>query len=153
MMAGSTATTGALSAAPAGVCGAAMAAAAGFGGHGPAAAAALVAAGAVLAGLWSRAAATAAVLFAVVAIGLADPPTASAAVAGLAAVGYLLLRYAGEGAVTVGAPALRGAAGFGFVGVVAAAFPLQLPWLPVAAAPAALGCYLLALRPYPAERG
>jgi hypothetical protein len=32
--------------------------------------------------------------------------------------------------------------------VVAASFPLQLPWLPLVAAPAALGCYVLALRPF-----
>ncbi len=145
-------TPGALPLALSGVCGAAMAAAAGFGAHGVAAIAALAAVGAVLAGLWWRAVSTAAVLFAVVAIGLADPPTVSAAVAGLAAVAYLLLRHAGEGTATVTAPALLGAAGFSIVGVLAAGFPWQLPWTSVAAAPAALGCYLLALRSYPARR-
>jgi hypothetical protein len=129
-------------------CGLAMAAAAGSGASGIAAGGALLAAGAVLAGLWWRPAATAAVLLAVAVIGFADAPTVSAAVAGLAAVGHLLLRHAADGATTVTGPALLGAAGFSVVGVVAASFPLQLPWLPLAAAPAALGCYVLALRPY-----
>lgn len=136
----------------AGVCGLAMAAAAGTGARGPAAAAALLAAGAVLVGLWSPAAATAAVLLTVVAIGFADPPTVSAAVAGLAAVGYLLLRHAADGAATLTAPTLIGAAAFSIVGVVAAGFPLQLPWLPLASAPAVLGGYLVALRPFLARR-
>ncbi|BBX22709.1 hypothetical protein MTER_21200 [Mycolicibacter terrae] len=131
-----------------GACGLAMAAAAGYGSSGIAAAGALLTAGAVLAGLWWRPAATAAVLLAVAVIGFADPPTVSAAVAGLAAVGHLLLRHAADGATTVTVPTLLGAAGFSVVGVVAASFPLQLPWLPLAAAPAALGCYVLALRPY-----
>lgn len=131
-----------------GVCGLAMAAAAASGSAGIAEAGALLTAGAVLAGLRWRIAATAAVLLAVAVIGLGDPPTVSAAVAGLAAVGYLLLRHAANGAATVTAPAMLGAAGFSVVGVVAASFPLQLPWLPLAAAPAALGCYVLALRAF-----
>ncbi|MEO6795300.1 MAG: hypothetical protein ABI253_16295 [Mycobacterium sp.] len=136
----------------AGVCGLAMAGAAGTGARGAAAALALLAAGAVLVGLWLRAAATAAVLLTIVAIGFADPPTVSAAVAGLAAVGYLLLRHAAAGVATVTAPTLIGAAAFSTVGVVAAGFPLQLPWLPLASAPAVLAGYLLALRPFLAER-
>lgn len=135
-----------------GVCGLAMAAAAGTGARGPAAAAALLAAGAVLVGLWSPAAATGAVLLAVAAIGFADPPTVSAAVAGLAAVGYLLLRQAADGTATLTAPTLIGAAGFSMVGLVAAGFPLQLPWLPLVSAPAVLGGYLVALRPFLAGR-
>lgn len=129
-------------------CGLAMAAAAGSGASGIAAAGALLTAAAVLAGLWWRPAATGAVLLAIAVIGFADPPTVSVAVAGLAAVGYLLLRHAADGAAPVTGPALLGAAGFSVVGVVAASFPLQLPWLPLVAAPAALGCYVLALRPF-----
>lgn len=128
-------------------CGLAMAAV--VGARGPAGVIALLVAGAVLAGLCWRAASTVAVLLTAVAIAIADPTTISAAVAGLAAVGYLLLRHAADGAETVTAPTVIAAAGFSTVGVAAAAFPLQLPWLPLAGAPAALGCYLLALRPFP----
>lgn len=137
-------------------CGLAMTAAAAPGVSGPASkpawAAVLLAGCAVLAALRWRAAATCAVLLVVVAIGLADPPTVAAAVAGLAAVGHLLLRHAAGGTATVTAPALIGAAVFSIVGVIAAGFPLQLPWLPLAAAPAVLAGYLLALRPFLAPR-
>ncbi|MEB3030582.1 hypothetical protein [[Mycobacterium] nativiensis] len=133
-------------------CGLAMAAAAVPGASGtaskPAAATVLLAVCAVLAAFRWRAAATCAVLLVAVAIGLADPPTVAAAVAGLAAVGHLLLRHAAGGTATVTAPALIGAATFSVVGVIAAGFPLQLPWLPLAAAPAVLAGYLLALRPF-----
>lgn len=139
-----------------GACGLAMTAAAVPGATGPASkpasVAVLLAAVAVLAGLRWRAAATVAVLLVVVAIGLGDPPTPAAAVAGLAAVGHLLLRHAAGGTATVTAPAVLGAAAFSAVGVLAAGFPLQLPWLPLAAAPAVLGAYLLALRPFLAGR-
>lgn len=133
---------------PAAACGLAMAAAAGSGASGIAAAGALLAAATVLAGIWWRPAATAAVLLAVAVIGYADPPTVPVAIAGLAAAGYLLLRHAADIAAPVTGPSLLGAAGFSVVGVVAASFPLQLPWLPLVAAPAALGCYVLALRPF-----
>lgn len=129
-------------------CGLAMAAAAGSGASGIAAAGAPLVAATVLAGLWWRPAATAAVLLAVAVIGFADPPMVSVAIAGLAAVGYLLSRHAADVAASVTGPALLGAAGFSVVGVVAASFPLQLPWLPLVAAPASLGCYVLALRPF-----
>jgi hypothetical protein len=127
-----------------GACGLSMAAAAGFGASGIAAAVALLTAGAVLVGRWWRAAATAAVLLAVVAIGFADPPTVSAAVAGLAAVGYLVLRHAG--AMTL--PTMIAALGFAVAGLVATAFPLSLPWLPLLAPFTVLGVYVLAAQPF-----
>lgn len=129
-------------------CGLAMAAAAATGASGPASkpamAAALLAACAVLAGLRWRGAATGAVLLAAVAIGLADPPTLTAAVAGLAAVGHLLLRHPGTGTV----PTVTCALGFTVAGLVAAVFPWSLPWLPLAAPFAALGLYVVAAQPF-----
>lgn len=131
-----------------GACGLAMAAAAAAGAAGSAAklasATALVAACAVLAGLRWRAAATGAVLLAVVAIGLADPPTASAAAAGLAAVAYLLLRHVG----TVTVPTVICALGFTVAGLVATVFPWSLPWLPLLAPFAAFGLYAVAAQPF-----
>jgi hypothetical protein len=127
-----------------GVCGLAMAAAAGFGTSGIAAAGALLTVGAVLAGLWWRPAATAAVALAVAVLGFADPPTVSAVVAGLAAVGYLALRHAG----TMTPATVIGALGFTVAGLAATAFPLSLPWLPLLAPFAVLGVYILVAQPF-----
>jgi hypothetical protein len=38
--------------------------------------------------------------------------------------------------------------GFAFAGLVATAFPLQLPWLPLLAPLAVFAVYLLATRPF-----
>ena len=40
------------------------------------------------------------------------------------------------------------ALGFTFVGVLAASFPFELPWLPLLAPLAVLGIYVLATRPF-----
>ncbi|MGA7054195.1 MAG: hypothetical protein WBZ37_23580, partial [Mycobacterium sp.] len=45
-------------------------------------------------------------------------------------------------------PTVVAAAGFTFVGLVATSFPLQLPWLPLAAPLAVLAIYVLAVRPF-----
>lgn len=132
----------------AGGCGVSMAITAGAGTHGSAALAAVLTAAAALAGLWLRPAATSAVLLAVLAIALADPPTAPAVVSGLCAVAYLTLRYS-----AVSVPTVIAAVGFAFVGLVAAVFPLRVAWLPVVAPLAVFGCYALAARPFLAGRG
>ncbi|OMC06326.1 hypothetical protein A5735_04415 [Mycolicibacter heraklionensis] len=126
------------------LCGLAMAAVAGVGASGAAAIAALLAAGAVLLGLRWPVAATVAVVLVVVAIGLADPPAVSAAVAGLAAVGYLALRHVG----TVTPPTVILALGFTVAGLVATVFPWQLPWLPLLAPFAVFGLYAVAAQPF-----
>ncbi len=133
-----------LSLAMSGLCGLAMAAVAGAGASGLATIAALLAAGTVLLGLRWRVAATMAVLLAVVAIGLSDPPTVAAAVAGLAAVGYLTLRHVG----VMPLPTLIFAVGFTVAGLVATAFPWQLPWLPLLAPFAVFGLYAVAAQPF-----
>ena len=46
------------------------------------------------------------------------------------------------------APAMLAALGFTFVGVLAASFPFELPWLPLLAPLAVFGIYVLATRPF-----
>ena len=125
-------------------CGMAMAATTGFGTHGAIAGIALLAAGAVLVGVRWPAVSTVAVLLVVIAIALAGPPTASAAVAGLAALGYLVLRHVG----TVTVPTALFALGFTVTGLVVTAFPWSLPWLPLTAPFAAFGLYIVAAQPF-----
>ncbi|OBG34705.1 hypothetical protein [Mycolicibacter heraklionensis] len=127
-----------------GLAGLSMAAVAGFGASGKAVTAALLAAGAVLLGLRWKTAATMAVLLAAVAIGLGDPSDASAAVAGLAAVGYLALCHVG----TLTLPTAIFALGFTVAGLVATVFPWQLPWLPLLAPFAVFGLYIVAAQPF-----
>ncbi|GFG84969.1 hypothetical protein [Mycolicibacter algericus] len=127
-----------------GACGMAMTATVASGAAGPAAVPALAAAGAVLAGFRWPAAATVAVLLAVVAIGITDPPTVSAAVAGLAAVGYLVLRHAG----TMTLPTVIAVLGFTVAGLAATAFPWSLPWLPLLAPFVVLGVCVVVAQPF-----
>jgi hypothetical protein len=111
----------------------------------------MVAGVAVLAGIALRVAATVAVLSAAAAIVTSDAPPMLAALAGLSAACYLVLRYteAGlAGVIGASAPALLAALGFTFVGVLAASFPFELPWLPLLAPLAVLGIYVLATRPF-----
>ncbi|MGH3557674.1 MAG: hypothetical protein ACRDTK_09340 [Mycobacterium sp.] len=136
-------------------CGLLMAAAVGIGSQGPALVAATLSVGAVAAGVLLRPAATLAVLLTVAAIVLTNPAPALAALSGLTAAAYLLLRHAastGAGLDTVSGPTIVGAVGFTLVGLVATAFPLHLPWLPLAAPLAILGIYVLAIRPFTDDR-
>jgi hypothetical protein len=125
-----------------------MAGATAVGSHGPAVVAAALAAVAVLAGTVFRPAATLAVLFAMAAIVVSNPSPMLAAVSGLSAAAYLVVRYAVRtptGVVT--APTMIAAVGFMLVGLVAASFPFRLPWLPLLAPVAVFGIYILATRP------
>lgn len=124
-----------------------MAAATGPGSHGPALAATVVAVVAVPAGIAFRPAATLAVLFTAAAIALSEPAALPAALSGLSAVAYLVLRYASSIAQCTWPTAIA-AVGFTLIGLVAGGFPLQLPWLPLLAAPAAFAVYVLAVRPF-----
>lgn len=95
--------------------------------------------------------ATLAVLLTVLVIVLSNPAPALAAVSGLSAAAYLVVRHAagsGAGFATVSGSTIVGAAGFTFVGLVATVFPLQLPWLPLLAPLAVLAVYVLAIRPF-----
>ena len=104
---------------------------------------------AVLVGLRFRAVATAAVLLTVSAIVLAEPPAVFAALSGLSAAAYLVVRHAVEASVvTTTWPTVIGAIGFTALGALATAAPLHLPWLPVLAAPAAVAIFALVTRPF-----
>jgi hypothetical protein len=128
-----------------------MVAAVGIGSHGPALIAATAAVSAVVAGILSRPVATLAVLLTVGMIAVSDPAATLAAVSGLSAAVYLVLRHAaggGTGLDSVSGVTVVGAVGFAFAGLVATAFPLQLPWLPLVAPLAVFAVYLLATRPF-----
>jgi hypothetical protein len=132
-------------------CGLLMVAAAGIGSHGPTFVAAALAILAVLVGTVFRQVATLAVLLTVSAMVLSNPAPTLAAVSGLSAAAYLVLRHAaasGTGAATVSGPTMVGAVGFTLVGLVATAFPVQLPWVPLLAPLAVLAIYVLATRPF-----
>jgi len=121
------------------------------GSHGPALVAGLVAAVAVGVGTVFRPAATLAVLLAVLAIVVANPPPVLAAVSGLCAAAYLVSRHAAStpsGVVMGSWPTTVAAVGFTFAGLVATSFPLQVPWLPLVAPVAVLAIYVLATRPF-----
>jgi hypothetical protein len=118
---------------------------------GPALVVALLAAAAVLAGIAHRVAATLAVLLAAAAIVISDAPPMLAALAGLCAACYLVLRYTEgglSGVIGASTPAMIAALGFTFVGVLAASFPFELPWLPLLAPLAVFGIYVLVTRPF-----
>jgi hypothetical protein len=138
-------------------CGLLMVAAVGVGTHGPARVAAVSALVAVTAAIVFRPVATLAVLLTVAVIVLTGPAAAVAAVAGLSAAVYLVLRHgaaSGIGLDSVSAATLVAALGFTLAGLVATTFPLQLPWLPLLAPLAVFAIYVLATRPFlPDEDG
>jgi hypothetical protein len=129
-------------------CGLLMVAAVGIGSHGPALIAAASAVVAVAAGTVFRPVATLAVLLTVVVILLSEPAVTLTAASGLSAAVYLVLRHGAGGLDAVGRATMVGAVGFTFAGLVATAFPLQLPWLPLLAPLAVFAVYLLATRPF-----
>jgi hypothetical protein len=121
------------------------------GSHGLAVSAWVAALVAVAAGTLFRPAATLAVLLSAASVVLSEPPVGYVALSGLCAAAYLVCRHAvGDSAgVVIGSrPTAVGAVGFTFAGWVATSFPLQLPWLPLAAPLAALAVYVLAVRPF-----
>lgn len=121
------------------------------GAHGIAVGAAAAALIAVAASVTYRPAATLAVLLCVATVSFSDPALVFAAWAGLCAAAYLVGRHAAgtpEGVVMWSWPTVLAAVGFTLAGLVATAFPLQLPWLPLAAPLAALAAYLVATRPF-----
>jgi hypothetical protein len=121
------------------------------GAHGPAVVAAAAALIAVAVGVVFRPAATLAVLLSVATIVVSNQSLVFAAWCGLCAVAYLICRHAvaaPPGAVMWSWPTVIGAVGFTSAGLVATSFPLQLPWLPLAAPLAVLAIYVLATRPF-----
>ncbi len=113
--------------------------------------AAALAAAAVSIGVLSRHAATLAVVLAGSAIVLSEPPILFAALSGLSAAAYLVLRHAADdsaGVVTTTWPTVVGMVGFTLAGVVATAVPLRAPWLPLLAPPAVVILFALAIAPF-----
>lgn len=104
---------------------------------------------ALLAGLWYRPAGTLSVLLVIAAIVLSPPPLLFAALSGLSAAAYLIIRHAaGLGIVTTTRPTVLAMIGFTLVGVVATWVPLQLAWLPLLAPPAVVVMFLLVTIPF-----
>jgi hypothetical protein len=98
-----------------------------------------------------RPVATLAVLLVVCAIVVSDPAPALVALSGISATAYLVCRHATgptPGTIFGSVPTIIGALGFSFAGLVATAFPLQLPWVPLVAPLAILAIYVLATRPF-----
>jgi hypothetical protein len=79
---------------------------------------------------------------------LCDPPPALAALSGLSAVCYLLLRYASGSVAPVTRPIVVGALGFSMIGWSAAAIPAEFTRLPVVAPLALVALYVLVTRPF-----
>lgn len=132
-------------------CGLSMVAAVAVGAHRLALVAVALGVAAVLAGAAFRPAATLAVLFTATVIAVSHPSPVLAALSGLSAAAYLVLRYvvdAPAAVVTGGWPTVIAAVAFTFAGLIAASFPLQLPWLPLLAPPAVFAIYVLATRPF-----
>ncbi len=128
-----------------------MVGSAAVGSQGPAIATWAAALVAVVVGTAFRAAATLAVLLSVAAIMLSNPPLVLVALSGLCAVAYLVCRHAvgtPAGVILGSWPTFVAAVGFTSAGLIATSFPLQLPWLPLAAPLVALAIYLLTTRPF-----
>jgi hypothetical protein len=128
-----------------------MAGLAAVGSHGPALVAGVAAAVAVGVSVAFRPAATIAVLASVAAIAGSEPSLVFAAWSGLCAVAYLVCRHAvgtPAGVVMWSWPTAVAAVGFTCAGLVATSFPLQLPWVPLAAPVGVLALYVLATRPF-----
>jgi hypothetical protein len=72
-----------------------------------------------------------------------------AALSGLCAAAYLVLRYAvAAGVVTTTWPTVMAAIGFTVLGAAATSIPAHLPWLPLVAPPAAVAVFALVTRPF-----
>jgi hypothetical protein len=103
-----------------------------------------VAVGMVLVGNVFRTVATMAVMTAGTALVLASAAPTPAALCGLSAAVYLVLRHTAD--ITV--PTVAGALGFTAVALTAVMLPVELPWVPLVAPLAVLSAVVLATRPF-----
>ncbi|MET0476114.1 MAG: hypothetical protein ABW001_15890 [Mycobacterium sp.] len=111
-----------------------------------AAAAALVA---VVVGLVSRVSATLAVVATAAALALSAPSPVLAALAGVSATVYLVLRHSrARDASALTIPTVLGALGLSAAVVLGTAVPLALPWVPLVAPLAVVVLYVLAVNQY-----
>jgi hypothetical protein len=125
-----------------------MVAAAAVGARGPALAPVAVAVAAVVVGARVAGAATFAVGCVVVLLVLSDPPPMVAALAGLSATAYLVLRHTAHVEDSASWPTVAGAVGFSALGLTAMAIPADVAWLPLVAPVAVLAIYVIAIQPY-----
>jgi hypothetical protein len=102
---------------------------------------------AVLVGSVFRPAATIAVLLAGAALVLDDAPALMAALAGLCATCYLVLRHTDA----VSAPTVIGAVAFTTLALAAASVPSTLPWVPLVTPLTVLALVVFATRPFWAD--
>ena len=105
----------------------------------------------MLIGLRYQSAARLSVLFVIAAIVLSNPPPLFAALSGLSAAAYLVLRHAAGpsgGLVTTTRPTVVGMVGMTLVGIAATSVPLRLPWLPLLAPPAEVVIFVLVTLPF-----
>lgn len=104
---------------------------------------------AVALGLLWRVAATLAVAATAMALALSQPSPVLAAIAGVAATLYLVMRHAGGGDAAVGltAPTVVGTLGLSAVAMVGTAVPLGLPWIPLVAPLAVVVGYVIVVAP------
>jgi hypothetical protein len=102
----------------------------------------------VLVGTAFRPIATVAVLLVAAAIVLDDTPLMVTALCGLSAAGYLVLRHTAAASTAT----VLGAVGFTAVVLMAAAVPLQMPWVPLLAPLAVLALVVIVSRPYWVDR-
>lgn len=105
---------------------------------------------ALVAGLFVRPAAVAAVLLTIAGMALGDPVPLLAAVSGLSAAAYLITRYADD-AGTLTVPTVLGMVGFTVAGAAAGAVSLQLTWVPLVAPAIMTGILIMVAVPLVAE--
>jgi hypothetical protein len=108
---------------------------------------------AVVVGIRVSGAPTFAVGCTVVLLVLTDPPPVVAALAGLSATAYLVLRHTAHIEEAAPRATVVGAVGFSAAGMVAVLIPADLAWLPLAAPVAVLAVYVIVTRPYLADGG
>jgi len=122
---------------------------------GPALVPVVVAVVALTVGVVVRLAATLAVVAVAAALALSQPSPVVAAIAGLAATAYLVIRHA-EGpdvASALTGPTVLGAFGLSAVAVLGATVPLGLPWVPLVAPLAVVAAYVIVLDRYAGDSG
>jgi len=132
-----------------------MVAAATLASGGPALVLAAVAVAALVAGLVIRLAATLAVVAVVGALALSEPSPVVAAIAGLSATAYLVVRHSDgtDAASALTVPTVLAALGLSAVTVLGATVPLALPWVPLVAPLAVVAAYVIVLDRYAGNPG
>jgi len=132
-----------------------MVAAATLASDGPALVLAAVAVAGLVAGLVFRLAATLAVVAVAGALALSEPSPVVAAIAGLSATAYLVVRHADgtDAASALTVPTVLAALGLSAVTVLGATVPLALPWVPLVAPLAVVAAYVVVLDRYAGNPG